>query len=186
MQVIDKRECCVEQPSRKAGVLPYIVRSGLGQDGHQFLSEDIDKPCVIGGVIFPNTPGFDADSDGDIVLHAICNALSSLTGCPILAKLAVDMCHKQNIKDSRQYVELGLAALGAQRITNVSLAIEGKRPKIYPKVGELKLSVSEILDISPDEVGITATTGNYLSYCAEGRGAQCFCIVTTMQKNESY
>ncbi len=67
-------------------------RTGIGQDSHRFLPPGSSKPCVIGGLIFDDAPGFMANSDGDIVFHAICNAISSLTGVLILGAIADDLC----------------------------------------------------------------------------------------------
>ena len=63
------------------------VRVGIGQDSHRFLSEESTKPCTIAGLIFEDAPGLSADSDGDVVFHAICNAITSVTGVPILGRL---------------------------------------------------------------------------------------------------
>ena len=62
------------------------VRVGIGQDSHRFLSDDSTKPCVVAGLMFSDAPGLSADSDGDVVFHAICNAITSVTGVPILGK----------------------------------------------------------------------------------------------------
>ena len=98
------------------------VRVGIGQDSHRFLPEDSAKPCVIGGIIFDEMPGLDADSDGDVVLHAICNAITSLSGVPILGGLAIELCHKNGITDSRVYLERALETLGKQKIQHVALS----------------------------------------------------------------
>ena len=66
-----------------------IIRTGIGQDSHRFLPADTSKPCVIGGLTYDDTPGFNASSDGDVVLHAICNAISSLTGILILGNALI-------------------------------------------------------------------------------------------------
>ena len=54
----------------------------FGEDSHRFLPPDSSKPCVIGGIIFEGVPGLDADSDGDVVYHAICNAITSYPAFP--------------------------------------------------------------------------------------------------------
>ena len=64
------------------------IRTGLGQDSRRFLPQDTSKPLVMGGLIFEDYPGFHANSDGDVVLHAICNAISSLTGILVLGGIA--------------------------------------------------------------------------------------------------
>ena len=77
-----------------------IVRTGLGEDSHRFLPPESTKPCIIGGLIFPDVPGFNANSDGDVAYHAICNAISSLTGVLILGDIADHLCLTNGITDS--------------------------------------------------------------------------------------
>ncbi len=159
-----------------------IFRTGIGQDSHRFLSEESSKPCVIGGIIFDNVPGLDADSDGDVVYHALCNAISSLTGTPILGGIARDLCRKDGITDSQVYLEKALATLGRQKIVHVALSIEGKRPYLEDKIGQMKQQISSVLQISSSCIGITATSGDGLTDFGCGDGLQCFCIMTTMEK----
>ena len=89
-----------------------IVRTGIGQDSHKFLGEESSKPCIIGGILFDDVPGFKANSDGDIVLHAICNAISSLTGKIILGKVADELLAKDGITDSSVYLKAAMETLG--------------------------------------------------------------------------
>ena len=158
-----------------------IVRTGIGQDSHRFLPPDSSKPCVIGGLIFDEVPGFNANSDGDVVLHAICNAISSLTGVLILGHVADDLCLKDGITDSEVYLIEGLKTLGAQEITHVAITIEGKKPKIKHKIEEMRSNIARIMGLSSSQVGITATTGEGLTDFGCGDGVQCFCIVTTQE-----
>ena len=103
------------------------VRTGIGQDSHRFLPADSSKPCVIGGIIFEGVPGFNANSDGDVVLHAICNAISSLTGILILGALADDLCLKEHIVLMRQNIarimkldvsQVGITATSGEGLTD--------------------------------------------------------------------
>ena len=105
-----------------------IFRTGIGQDSHRFLSSDSTKPCIVGGVIFKGVPGLDADSDGDVVYHAVCNAITSLSGVPVLGGIAKDLCRKDGITDSQVYLEKAAQTLGDQSIIHIALTIEGKRP----------------------------------------------------------
>jgi 2-C-methyl-D-erythritol 2,4-cyclodiphosphate synthase len=158
-----------------------IFRSGIGQDSHRFLSADSSKPCIIGGVIFDGVPGLDADSDGDVVYHAICNAITSLTGVPILGGIARDLCRKDGITDSQVYVEKALQTLKAQKIVHLALTIEGKRPYFEERIESMKAKISKVLKIRPNQVGITATSGDGLTDFGCGDGLQCFCILTTVE-----
>lgn len=156
-------------------------RVGIGQDSHRFLPSDSSKVCVIGGVIFDDVPGLAADSDGDVVLHAICNAITSLTGVPILGKIAIDLCHKDGITDSRVYLEKALETLGSQKVVHVALTIEGKRPKFQPRIDAMRAKVAEIMSLDMTQIGMTATSGDGLTDFGCGDGLQCFCIVTTIE-----
>ncbi len=158
-----------------------IVRTGLGQDSHRFLPGDTSKPCLIGGVEFEGSPGLAADSDGDVVLHALCNAITTLTGVPILGGIAIDLCHKEGITDSTAYLKKALKTLGKQQISHVALTIEGKRPHFQEKIEAMRSNVAKLLSIGMDQVGITATSGDGLTEFGLGSGLQCFCILTTME-----
>ncbi len=155
-------------------------RVGIGQDSHRFLPNHSTKLCLIGGVVFEETPGLDADSDGDVVLHAICNAITSLTGVPILGKVAIELCHKDGITDSRVYVQKALDTLGPHKIQHVALSIEGKRPRLQPRIDAIRATVATLLHIDFSQVGLTATSGDGLTDFGCGDGLQCFCILTTM------
>jgi 2-C-methyl-D-erythritol 2,4-cyclodiphosphate synthase len=155
------------------------IRTGIGQDSHRFLPDGSTKLCVIGGLIFDGVPGLAADSDGDVVLHAICNAITSVTGVPILGGIAIDLCHKDGITDSKVYLERAVATLGEQRIEHVALSLEAKRPRLEARLLEMRKNVAAILQIDVDQVGITATSGDGLTDFGLGEGLQCLCILTS-------
>ena len=154
------------------------VAVGIGQDSHRFLSESGSKVCKIGGLPFPDLPGFDADSDGDVILHAICNALSSITSIPILGKLAIDLCHQSGITDSRIYLERALALFPDLEINHVALSLEGSRPRLQTHIEAICHKIAEILGIDSSQVGMTATSGNNLTSFSKGEGLLCLAIVT--------
>lgn len=158
-----------------------IYRSGIGQDSHRFLPEDSAKPCILGGIIFDDVPGLDADSDGDVIYHCICNAITSLSGVPILGGIARELCSKDGITDSQVYLEKALSTLGRQKIVHIAITIEGKKPHFQNKIEALKKNISSILKIGLNQVGITATSGDGLTDFGCGRGLQCFCLLTTIE-----
>jgi len=157
------------------------IRTGIGQDSHRFLPEGSTKLCIIGGLVFHNTPGLDADSDGDVVFHAICNAISSITGVAILGGRAIELCHTQGITNSRVYLEEALTTLGQQTIQHVALTIEGKRPRIQERILEMRGNIAKTIGVAVEQVGVTATSGDGLTKFGCGVGLQCFCILTTME-----
>ena len=159
-----------------------IFRTGIGQDSHRFLPEDSSKPCMIGGIIFEGVPGLDADSDGDIVFHAICNAITTLSGVPILGGIAMDLCRKDGITDSQVYLEKALLTLKKQQIVHAAFTIEGKRPHFQEKIELMRRKVAHVLKVECGQVGITATSGDGLTDFGCGDGLQCFCVLTTVEE----
>lgn len=158
-----------------------IVRTGIGQDSHRFLPSDSSKPCVIGGVTFEDAPGFSANSDGDVVLHAICNAITSLTGISIMGGIANELCLKDGITDSAVYLKKGLNTLGKQKISHVAISIEAKKPLFKEFIEEMQQSIAHIMNLNSTQIGITATSGEGLTDFGCGDGVQAFCIITSTE-----
>jgi len=156
---------------------------GIGQDSHRFLTEDTEKPCIVAGLPFEGAPGLDADSDGDVVLHAICNAITSITHVPILGKIAIDLCKNQGITDSKVYLQKALETLGSHEVVHVALTIEGARPKFQKRCDEMRQHVAQLMKIRPGQVGMTFTSGDGLSDFGKGIGLMCFCVVSVIEKN---
>lgn len=157
------------------------VRSGIGQDSHRFLPQGSSKPCIIGGLIFEDTPGFNANSDGDVIFHAIANAISSLTGVLVMGAIADDLCLKDGITDSSVYLKEALKTLGKQRITHVSVAIEAKKPHFKTRLYELRSNIAAVMDLDISQIGVTVTSGEGLTDFGCGDGVQCFAMVTTQE-----
>ena len=155
------------------------MRVSIGQDSHRFAAAPNNKKCIMGGVLFDTAPAFEANSDGDVVLHAITNAVSGITCRNILGKPADEMC-RAGITDSREYLKVALADLAEKKFrpVHLSMTIECAKPKISPKVEEMRASIASLMGMTPDSVGITATTGEGLTAFGQGLGVQVFCILT--------
>lgn len=155
------------------------TRTGIGQDSHRFLPTGSSKPCIIAGIIFEDTPGFMANSDGDIVFHALCNAISSLTGVLILGNIADELCLRDGITDSEVYLKEALKTLGNQKISHIAITLEAKKPKFNQRLLEMRENIARVMGLDISEIGITATSGEGLTDFGCGDGAQCFAIITT-------
>ena len=157
------------------------VRTGIGQDSHRFEETRTGKPLVLGGVIFGEaTRGLSGNSDADVVLHALTNAVSGVTGVNILGEVADKLC-RSGLTDSSLYLKEALKHLGSMRILHISITIEAKDPKISPMVSAMRRSISELAGVPEDGVCITATTGEGLTSFGRGEGIQAFAIVTASQ-----
>ena len=154
-------------------------RTGIGQDSHRFLSEGT-KPCVIAGLIFDDVPGFKANSDGDVVFHAICNAISSVSGVIILGDIADKLLEKRGITDSHFYLDEACKSLKGS-IEHVAISLEGARPYFLERNIEMRQSIAKALGIELESVGLTATSGERLTDFGRGDGVQCLAIITVKE-----
>ena len=82
------------------------VVCSIGQDSHAF-SEEWEKPLILGGILFEDMPGLRANSDGDVVLHAITNAISGITCYNVLGEPADRLC-RSGETNSAAYLNLAL------------------------------------------------------------------------------
>ncbi len=153
------------------------MKVGIGQDSHKINYDNKYKKLVLGGIEFDEEYSILANSDGDVVLHAITNAISGVTCQNILGKISDDMCLNQGITDSEEYLKEALKYLDTE-IEHVSISIECKRPKITPKIPQMRSNIARILNISENSVGITATSGEGLTEFGKGNGIQVFACVT--------
>jgi 2-C-methyl-D-erythritol 2,4-cyclodiphosphate synthase len=156
------------------------MKVGIGQDSHRFDFLDTEKKLILGGIIFEGHPPLSGNSDADVILHSITNAISGVTCVNILGKVSDDMCLNHGIKDSSAYLKEALRFLGEYRLIHLSISIECKTPKISPRIPEIRQSLSKLLDIPLNCIGITATTGEELTAFGQGLGMQVFSCVTVI------
>jgi 2-C-methyl-D-erythritol 2,4-cyclodiphosphate synthase len=155
--------------------------SAIGQDSHRFEPEGSKKPLVLGGVVIPECVGLAGNSNGDVVLHAITNAISGLHGIPILGKIADDMCFREGITDSRAYLEKALEYLQNFTVLHLSVSIEAQRPHLAAHSAKIRHSIAKMLAISPTHVVITVTSGEGLTSFGRGEGIQALAIVSAKE-----
>lgn len=161
----------------KRSKMSHDFRIGLGQDSHRF-SADRNKKLILGGCLIPDETGLEANSDGDVVLHALFNAVSSAIGERSLGYYA-DKMFRKGITDSAEYLKVMLGKLKQKnlKISNVSISIEAKKPKLEGYTGKIKASLSKILNLEKENIGITYTSGDGLTSFGQGKGIQGFAVV---------
>jgi 2-C-methyl-D-erythritol 2,4-cyclodiphosphate synthase len=157
-------------------------RVGFGQDSHRF-SEDKNKKLFLGGVEIASEKGMVANSDGDVIIHAVCAAIEQALGRENFSVYADRLC-KNGITDSVEYLKLAKSHLdeGNYVINNLGISVEGKRPKILPLEDRIKIKLGEILGIEKSQIGINATTGEDLTAFGKGEGIQVFATVYLIKK----
>jgi 2-C-methyl-D-erythritol 2,4-cyclodiphosphate synthase len=155
-----------------------MIKVGIGQDSHRF-SKDKKKSLILGGVEFSDEIGLEGNSDGDVVIHALCNALGSAIGKGSLSVYA-DKMFENRITDSAEYLKVALSQVEevGYEINNISISIEAQKPKIEASKFKIKTRLADLTKINEDCVGITATTGENLTAFGRGEGVQVFVIVS--------
>jgi 2-C-methyl-D-erythritol 2,4-cyclodiphosphate synthase len=160
----------------------YVSISAIGQDSHRFEPDGSPKPLILGGVVIPDCPGLDGNSDADVILHALTNAVSGISGHNVLGKVSDEMC-RSGRTDSRAYLEKALETLsaGGFRLTHASISVEAERPRLADYIPAVKKSVASILSLPENSVGLTATTGEGLTAFGRGEGMQALAVVSAVK-----
>ena len=152
------------------------AKTGIGQDSHAF-EETPGKSLILAGIKLDHAVGLKGNSDADVVLHSITNAISSITGSNILGSVADQLC-QEGVTDSSNYLMLALDGLGDWKISHISIAIECLQPSISPQIDLMKKSIAKLCHINKTDVGITVTTGEGLTAFGKGEGIQAITILT--------
>ncbi len=154
------------------------MRIGIGLDSHR-LNEGTKKKLILGGVEISKDYCLIADSDGDVIIHSLCNALSTAIGGGSLDTWAGEM-FKKGVTDSREFLKVIVDRVKKKglKINNAAIMVEAGKPKLEGFREQMQLSLAKLLDVEADKVGIAFTTGEGLTTFGRGEGIQAFTIVS--------
>jgi 2-C-methyl-D-erythritol 2,4-cyclodiphosphate synthase len=162
-----------------------LVRVGFGTDSHRFEEKE-NKPLILGSVKINDTGGLAANSDGDVILHAVFNAMSQACGGESIGYYADPLC-KKGVTDSAEYLKIAIdmaRGLGF-RIGNIGIMVEAFRPRLaMADIGRMKTEIAGLCAISVRDVGITFTSGEGLTSFGRGEGILVQAVVTLLQREE--
>ena len=132
-------------------------RIGHGYDIHRIVA---GRPLVLGGVTFDTDFGLDGHSDADCVTHAICDALLGAAGLPDIGHFFpnTDPAYKNidsQVLLARVCVELSKRGFA---IGNVDATVVAEKPKIYPRLAEMKATLAKTMHLPVTNLGLKATT----------------------------
>jgi 2-C-methyl-D-erythritol 2,4-cyclodiphosphate synthase len=149
------------------------MRIGYGFDSHSFKP---GVPLVIGGLAIEHPEGLAGHSDGDVLLHAITDALLGAVSAGDIGTFFPPSDPRWKGAASSVFLQTALeeVATAGYKIVNIDTVLVMAKPKIVPIAGELRERVAELLGIKPGEVGIKAKTPEGLNL---DHVAQAHCIV---------
>jgi len=158
------------------------IRVGFGYDSHRFMSGD---HIMVGGEKIPFKQGLDAHSDGDVLLHALCDALLGAAAMGDIGNHFPDNDPKFKNIQSSALVEKVMLKLGDKNyvVGNVDSTIILEQPKLASYIPVMQKNVSELLDISLNDVNIKATTNEGMGFIGRGEGIAAYVSLILTHKN---
>ena len=152
-----------------------MVHTGIGYDVHRLVE---GRPLWLGGVEFEHDHGLDGHSDADVLMHAICDAVLGAIGEGDIGSYFPPSEPQWKDAPSRIFLAeaAALVSKGGGKIVNIDATLIAEAPKILPHVPAMKVAVAQALSISPDQVGIKATTNELLGFLGRGEGMAAMAV----------
>lgn len=156
-------------------------RIGNGYDVHALA---LGLPLHLGGILIEDSPvGCVAHSDGDVPLHALCDAL---LGCLALGDIGhhfPDTSAEWKGIDSKILLERVVEMIHERgwQVGNVDITIALQRPKLAPHIAAMRQAIAPILGVTPDAVSVKATTTEHLGFVGRGEGCQVWATALIWQ-----
>ncbi len=159
------------------------MRIGHGFDVHKFGPGD---HVMLGGVAIPYHQGFIAHSDGDVLIHAICDALLGAAALGDIGKHFPDTDDQFKDIDSRVLLKDVVASLQKLNyaVVNLDATIIAQAPKISPHTSKMVANLAADLNIQSDQVNIKATTTEKLGFTGRKEGIAAEAVVLLKQKQD--
>lgn len=152
------------------------TRIGQGFDVHAFGAGD---HLYLGGVRIPHDRGLNAHSDGDVALHALCDALLGAAALGDLGKHFPPDDERWRDASSRDLLRAVAEKIGAQgwQVSNCDITIICERPKVAPHVGDMRSNIAADINAEIPAISVKATTTEKLGFCGRGEGIAAMAVV---------
>ena len=152
------------------------MRIGFGYDVHS-LAEG--ETLWLGGILIPHEKGTVAHSDGDVLIHAICDAMLGAAKLRDIGYHFPDTSAEFKNIDSKILLRscLNLIAEKGYRIGNIDVTVAAQRPKLKDYIPEMEKVIAEILDVDVDDISIKATTTEKLGFEGREEGISTYAVV---------
>ncbi|MFT7299702.1 MAG: 2-C-methyl-D-erythritol 2,4-cyclodiphosphate synthase [Porticoccus sp.] len=152
------------------------MRIGQGYDVHAFGEGD---HIVIGGVTIPYEKGLVAHSDGDVLIHALCDALLGAAALGDIGKHFPDTDPRYSGADSRQLLREVVSLINNKgySLANTDMTIVAQAPKMSPYMEQIRTNLAADLGCDIGQINVKATTTEKLSFEGRGEGVSCQAVV---------
>lgn len=152
------------------------IRIGQGYDVHALAS---GLPMRLGGVEVRSDFGFVAHSDGDVAIHALCDAILGALALGDIGKHFPDSSAEFTGIDSRLLLERVVELVGKDGWTvgNADITIALQAPKLAPYIPQMRDELARIMGVKPSDVSVKATTTERLGFVGRGEGCEVWAVV---------
>lgn len=156
------------------------IRIGNGYDVHALAP---GLPMWLGGVQIPSETGFVAHSDGDVAIHALCDALLGALALGDIGHLFPDTSAEWKGVDSKLLLEKVVALVHEHgyRVGNADITIALQRPKLAPHIQAMRETLAPILGVTPERVSVKATTTERLGFVGRCEGCEVWASALLLQ-----
>jgi 2-C-methyl-D-erythritol 2,4-cyclodiphosphate synthase len=156
------------------------LRIGQGYDAHRF---EAGKPLVLGGVTIPHEQGLKAHSDGDVLIHALCDALLGAAGLGDIGRHFPDNDPTYAGVDSRVLLRRVVTLIQAEgwRVGNVDLTAVAQQPKLSPYIDAMRECLAADLAVTLSEVNIKATTTEGMGFAGRAEGIAAYAVTLLLE-----
>jgi len=157
------------------------MRVGSGYDIHRLIQ---GRKLVIGGVIIPFEKGLLGHSDAEVVLHALCDALLGAAGLGDIGQHFPDTEPRFKGISSMELLARTFQLVRGKgfSVNNVDATILAEAPKLDPHRSAMQANMANVLEVSPADVNIKATTMEGLGAIGKGEAIAAMCVVTLREK----
>lgn len=155
-------------------------RIGNGYDVHA-IAEGL--PMFLGGVQIESSIGFVAHSDGDVAIHALCDALLGCLALGDIGKHFPDTSDEWKGVDSKKLLKAVVDMISARgwKVGNADITIALQRPKLAPYIGRMRSALASVMGIEEDRVSVKATTTEHLGFVGRGEGCEVWATASIYQ-----
>lgn len=158
-----------------------MLRIGNGYDVHKLVE---GRKLILGGIEIPHTKGVLGHSDGDVLIHAIMDAMLGALALGDIGQHFPDTDMKyENIDSTILLTRVKeLIEERGYRVINLDSIVVLQKPKIKPYIEAMRKRVAEVLDIDVEQISVKATTEEKLGFTGDETGVKSYCVVL-LEKN---
>lgn len=163
-----------------------MIRVGFGYDIHRFEDHPSQSQVVLGGVTIPHERGLIAHSDGDVVIHAICDALLGACALGDIGQHFPDTDPTYKNCNSRELLKQVWQKIHAQHYTvgNIDVTIIAQAPKILPHAAQMKKNIAADLHLGENDINIKATTNEGLDSLGQKQGIAVHAVALVLRASK--